>query len=327
MSGITTIEEARLSAAADWWLRLREPEVSEATLLQWIAWSAREENLAAFERLGALADDMEHLDDASRDVLRRGLPSPQRAKKSARPWLPLALAAGFAAAATGGYLAWTLLTATVARDYASEVAQRQDVRLPDGTQVVLGGASRIAARFDSNLRKVELSEGEAFFQIAPDDMPFEVRVGEVRIRDVGTSFDVRRGGDRVMIEVAEGRVMVNAPGAVSVQEATAGQRIVFVPGAGLQIVQSDPARTAAWREHRLEFDNEPLDVVVASLNRYSKRPVRIADAKLAALAFTGTIRTDAIDRWLEALPQVLPLRVDMRPTEVVLSSREPVARQ
>lgn len=326
MSGITTIEEARLRAAADWWLRLREPEVSEATLSQWIAWSAREENLAAFERLGALADDVVQLDDASRDVLRRSLPQP-RAKKGARPWLPMALAAGFVAAAAGGYLAWTFLTATVARDYASEVAQRQDVLLPDGTKVALGGASRIAARFDSSLRRVELSEGEAFFQIAPDDMPFEVRVGEVRIRDVGTSFDVRRGGDRVMIEVAEGRVMVNAPGNVSVQEATAGQRIVYVPGQGLQVAQSDPARTASWREHRLEFDNEPLDVVVASLNRYSKRPVRIADPKLAALAFTGTIRTDAIDRWLEALPQVLPLRVEMRADEVVLSDRGPVARQ
>ena len=67
--------------------------------------------------------------------------------------------------------------------------------------------------------------------------------------------------------------------------------------------------------------------LIASLNRYSKRPVRIADPKLAALAFTGTIRTDAIDRWLEALPQVLPLRVEMRPDEVVLSDRGPIARQ
>lgn len=328
MSPITTIEEARLRAAADWWLRLREPEVSEATLLQWVAWSAREENLAAFERVGLLADDIEHLDDGSRDQLRRVFPAkPATAKSRARPWLPLALAAGFAAAAAGGYLAWTLLTATVAHDYASAVAQRTDVRLPDGTQVALGGASRIAARFDNNLRKVELSEGEAFFQIAPDETPFEVRVGQVRIRDIGTSFDVRRGGDQVMVEVAQGRVLVSAPGAVGVQEASAGQRVVYVPGVGLKVAQADPARTAAWREHRLEFDNEPLDVVVASLNRYSKRPVRIADAKLAALAFTGTVRTDAIDRWLEALPQVLPLRVEIRPTEVVLSGREPMARQ
>jgi transmembrane sensor len=323
MSGIHANEEALLRTAADWRLRLRDPDVSEATLLQWIAWSAEEAHLAAFERVNALADEVELLDDASRATLRRAFP----ARRPGRPWLPLAWAAGFAAAAVGGYLAWGLLTATVARDYASAVAQREDIRLPDGTRVALGGATRLAARFDSQLRKVELNEGEAFFQIAPDDTPFEVRAGQVHIRDIGTAFDVRRGGDRVIVDVAEGRVLVTAPGAVGVHEAVAGQRVVYVPGAGLQLSQVDPARTAAWREQRLEFDNEPLEVVIASLNRYSRRPVRIADAGLGSLAFSGTVRTDAIDRWLEALPQVLPLRVEMRPDEVVLSRREPTARQ
>ena len=83
MSGITTIEEARLRAAAEWWLRLREPEVSDATLLQWIAWSAREENLAAFERVGILADDVEHLDDASRALLTIASRPRQRSKVAA----------------------------------------------------------------------------------------------------------------------------------------------------------------------------------------------------------------------------------------------------
>lgn len=323
MSGIRTNDETRLRDAADWRLRLRDPEISDATLRQWIDWSAQEENLAAFERINALADEMEHLEETSRAFLMH----PFRPRRPSRSWLPMALAAGFAAVAIGGYLVWTLATATVSRDYASARARHEDILLPDGTRVALGAASRLAARFDGDLRRVELSDGEAFFQVAQDDTPFEVSAGPVRIRDVGTAFDVRRGGGRVIVDVAEGRVRVTAPGAVGIREATAGQRIVYVPDAGLQIAQIDPAQTAAWRHDRLEFDNEPLAVVVASLNRYSTRPVRIADTRSASLAFTGTIRTDAIDRWLEALPQVLPLRVDMRPSEVVLSSRDTSARQ
>ena len=322
MSSTRTNDETRLRDAADWRLRLRDPQVSDATLRQWIDWSSQEENLAAFERVNALADDIECLEDSSKAFLMH----PFRPKRSARPWLPLALAAGFAAVAFGGYLVWTLAS-TVSRDYASAHAQREDVRLPDGTHVALGAASRLAARFDGDLRRVELRDGEAFFQVAQDEVPFEVNAGPVRIRDVGTAFDVRRGGDRVIVDVAEGKVLVTAPGAVGIREATAGQRIVYVPNVGLEVAQIDPSRTAAWRQDRLEFDNEPLAVVVASLNRYSARPVRIADTQSASLAFTGTIRTDAIERWLEALPQVLPLRVDMRPTEVVLSSRDSAARQ
>lgn len=322
MRGIHPNDEARLREAAEWRLRLRAPELSDATLRRWIDWSSQEDNLLAFERVNAFGDDVEHLDEASKGFLRH----PFRPRRTSRTWLPLALAAGFAAAAAGSYLAWTLAAATVSRDYASALAQQEDVRLPDGTRVALGGASRLEARFDGGLRRVDLREGEAFFQVAPDDTPFEVSAGPVRIRDVGTAFDVRHGGGRVTIDVAEGKVLVTAPGAVGIREASAGQRVVYVPNQGITVAQIDPARTAAWRHARLEFDNEPLAVVVASLNRYSARPVRIADARLASLAFTGTIRTDAIERWLEALPQVLPLRVDMRPDEVVLSRRDAAVR-
>jgi transmembrane sensor len=323
MSGNRTNEEARLRDAADWRLRLRDPEIPDDVLRQWIEWSSHEENLAAFERTNALAEDVERLDEPSRAFL--GYAFPRR--RASRPWWPLAAAAVLVAMVVGGYLAWWLAAPVASRDYASALARHEDIRLPDGTRVALGGSSRLAARFDGNVRRVDLREGEAFFQVAPDDAPFEVSAGAVRIRDIGTAFDVRRAGERVIVDVAEGKVLVTAPGAVGVREAGAGQRIVFTPNAGLSLARIDPAQTAAWRRDRLEFDNEPLGVVVASINRYSARPVRIADARLAALSFTGTVRTDAIDRWLEALPQVLPLRVEMRAAEVVLSSRADAARQ
>lgn len=315
MSHIGTNDEALLRDAADWCLRLRAPELADETLAQWLAWSEQPGHLAAFERMSAMLDDVAMLDEPGRDVLRKASPVAR-----VRPWLPLALAAGLATLALGGYLTWTFATAAFSRDYASEVAQRRDIRLPDGTQVALGAASRLAARFDGAMRRVELREGEAFFQIAPNNAPFEVSVGAVRILDVGTAFDVRSSGDRVTVAVAEGRVRVFTPGHGGV-EATAGQRIVYAPGHGVSVARIDPAHAAAWRDDRLEFDNEPLSVVVASLNRYSARPVRIADGELASLGFTGTIRTDAIDHWLEALPQVLPVHVESHPDEIVLTRR------
>lgn len=315
MSHIGTNDEALLRDAADWCLRLRAPELADETLAQWLVWSEQPGHLAAFERMSAMLDDVAALDEAGRDVLRKAAPAPR-----ARRWMPLALAAGLATLALGGYLAWTFATAAFSRDYASDIAQRRDVKLPDGTRVALGGASRLGAHFDGAMRRVNLREGEAFFQIAPNDAPFEVSAGAVRILDVGTAFDVRRGGDRVTVDVAEGRVRVFTPGHGGV-EAIAGQRIVYVPESGVSVARIDPARTAAWRDNRLEFDNEPLGAVVASLNRYSARPVRIADSGLASLGFTGTIRTDAIDHWLEALPQVLPVRVESHPDEIVLSRR------
>jgi transmembrane sensor len=88
----------------------------------------------------------------------------------------------------------------------------------------------------------------------------------------------------------------------------------------------DAAQATAWRRHRLEFIDEPLGVVIANLNRYSGTPVHVADADLNALSYTGTIRTDAIDSWIDALPEVFPLRVSKQADRMVLSDAEHAKR-
>jgi transmembrane sensor len=63
-------------------------------------------------------------------------------------------------------------------------------------------------------------------------------------------------------------------------------------------------------------------VVIANVNRYSTRPVHIADADLETLTYTGTIKTGAIDSWLNALPQVFSLRVSENAGQVILANPE-----
>jgi len=58
---------------------------------------------------------------------------------------------------------------------------------------------------------------------------------------------------------------------------------------------------------------------VANINRYRTQPLRIADADLTSLTFTGTVKADAIDDWLHALPHVLPLQVGEVGGQTVLS--------
>ena len=88
-----------------------------------------------------------------------------------------------------------------------------------------------------------------------------------------------------------------------------------------------PEQATAWRSDRLEFINEPLGAVVANVNRYSTRPVHIVDADLETLTFTGTIKTNAIDSWLDSLPQIFPLRITEDAHRVILSNREHKQRQ
>ncbi|GAA0721727.1 FecR family protein [Dokdonella soli] len=321
--------EAVLQTAADWWARLRDPEVSDEVMQQWLEWVyADTRHLDAFEQVTDLGHRLGTLDDVTRrSFLGEFTQTPATLRP--RPRFSLSMAAGLAAGLILiGYMTWNWMAPGVKQQvYASAVAENREITLPDGTRVALGGASRLATRFSKSQRQVELSAGEAFFQVVHDtEKPFVVTAGPLTIRDVGTAFDVRRTGGRVTIAVTEGRVHVegNVGATGSSQrssiDAVAGQLVSYDPAAPAFTVGSVTAEQAtAWRSDRLEFNNEPLGVVVANINRYSSRQIRIADAHLEALTFTGVIKTDAIDRWLGALPQVLPLRVSQTPGEVTLS--------
>jgi transmembrane sensor len=317
-------------AAADWWVRLREPGTPDETVEQWLAWTGEDErHLAAFERVTELASQLGSLDSISRQGLIKAFARPVAAPHR---WMPLAAAAALAViVVSGSYLAWTRFASSAhSQVYASAVAQNRDITLPDGTQVAMGAASTLTTHFSHGQRRVELSNGEAFFQVVHDNSrPFVVAAGDVSVRDIGTAFDVRRTGQRVTIAVTQGRVEIadinQTPGAGQrgTLEVSAGQLVSYDPDTSSMTIGSiAPERVLAWRDDRLEFIDEPLSVVIANLNRYSTRQLRISDADLDALSYTGTIHTDAIDSWLGALPQVFPLRVSTSGNQVILSDAE-----
>lgn len=315
-----------VQAAADWWVRLREPDASGDTVEQWLAWTAEDErHLEAFERMNAFAERLGHLDRVSRQALINGF---ARRVPVRRHWLPLAAAASIAAVVLSGavYLSWAhFASGDITQTYQSAVAQNRSFSLPDGTKVALGAASTLTVHYGRDRRSVELRGGEAFFDVVHDNSrPFMVTAGDVSVHDIGTAFDVRRTGERVMVAVTQGRVEIAdlrmGASPRNTLEATAGQRVSYDPNvSGMAVDTVAPAQATAWRNDRLEFIDEPLSVVIANLNRYAGKPMRIADTDLNALSYTGTIRTDAIESWVDALPEVFPLRVSKEADRVILS--------
>ncbi|MBB3225653.1 transmembrane sensor [Luteibacter sp. Sphag1AF] len=326
-------DELLLRDAAEWWLRLRENDADEPTVAQWLTWlEADRTHAEAFEQINQLCEQVGGADELRRRRLVMRHASPEVSPPARRPWLPrvaAALAASLVLAVAGG-VAWTHfggMSTEPGERYASNVGQNEDFALPDGSRVSLGGASTVVAHFDAGHRGIDLSSGEAYFHVVHDQArPFVVTAGPLAIRDLGTAFNVRRTNDRVVVAVTEGRVRIAPSGrhvsdaAQGALELVAGQQVSYDPATeAMSVTNVTPEHAAAWRSNRLEFDNEPVSVVVANINRYSKRPVEIADAGLGAMTFTGTVRTDAIDSWLEALPQVFPVKVSATGNRVVLS--------
>jgi transmembrane sensor len=72
---------------------------------------------------------------------------------------------------------------------------------------------------------------------------------------------------------------------------------------------TDVARVTSWREGRVIFDDDNLSVVVAEMNRYSRRHIVLGDRRLADLEVSGAFDTGKTDVFVEALVTYFPIKV------------------
>lgn len=195
------------------------------------------------------------------------------------------------------------------------IAEHRQIRLADGSSVVVGGHSKIEVRYSSRSRDIRLLSGEAFFTVSKDPRrPFVVEAGPGRITALGTAFNVRRSDDMLAVEVAEGRVRLEPvatrrpagdASAASLRPVTAlgtGEEAVMDRAGSLQMVRPIPAeQIATWRSGRHSYIDEPLAVVVADLNRYSTQQIVIDDDSVSSLRITATFLSDDWRGWLATL--------------------------
>jgi len=193
-------------------------------------------------------------------------------------------------------------------------APTRRVWLPDGSSVDLAAKSLVSVHYTDAVRTLDLEGGEAYFSVRQEkDRPFVVAAGTVRVRAIGTAFNVRRTGVRIVVTVAQGQVDicdVHATSSMQPIRVITGQRVACDPQTEHpSLAVANTAAALAWREGRLEYTNEPLEAVIDDINRYSKQPVVIVDDNARRLRFSGTVLVDYTEDWVHALPGEFPVQV------------------
>ncbi len=94
--------------------------------------------------------------------------------------------------------------------YFTDVGERAQIELGDGTTVTLNTDTHLAVTFSQNFRHVFVPYGEASFHVAADPKrPFLVLAGRRRFQALGTNFNLRvLTPDNVELTVTEGNVKV-----------------------------------------------------------------------------------------------------------------------
>ncbi len=324
-----TIEDPAFRDAADWHARLAAPDAGVADWEAFTAWlEANPKRREAYTRIELLAAEIE----TGRDVLADAVAAqpaapaevvslddyrPSRVQRWLRP-------AGAVAAAVAGLLAFQTLMpgAPAPVDYATGPAEQRSVTLADGTTAQLNAGTRIRVTIGDGERRVELAQGEAAFDVVHDPAnPFTVVAGVNEIRDIGTSFAVRREPAQVVVTVAKGVVDLgpaDAPDSARARVA-AGQQGVATSGQ-ISVRAVDVAATTAWRQGRLVYTDAPLAQVAADISRYGGRPITVAPSA-AGVRFTGVLLLDKESEMIARLESLLPVRADRVGREIRLVAR------
>ena len=244
-----------------------------------------------------------------------------RASKSrVRLW---ALAASVVLVA--GVLAWTTHVMMPRASYSTAVGGLASVPISDGSKVMLNTNSEIRVALTDSERRVNLEQGEAFFQVAKDpSRPFVVIAGNERVVAVGTQFAVRRDALGVRVVVTEGRVRVEPSGGASarVPPAELGAGGVAQSGGEGVLIQQRPVQEVedflSWRRGYLVFRDTTLTDAVAEFNRYTTSKIVIEDDEVGALRIGGNFRSDNVEAFLRLLHEGFDIEVEKRDERLVL---------
>lgn len=148
--------------------------------------------------------------------------------------------------------------------------QTAEVRLSDGTRVVLGANSRLTYPRSFTLdatREVRLS-GEARFEVTHDaDRPFWVISGEMRTEVLGTVFDVNAyPGSRARVILYEGHVRIGHQ--QEQLDIHPGQQAVLQDNRHLNITSVNLKQAGSWTEGLFDYDNMPLGEVMKHIGTW-----------------------------------------------------------
>lgn len=207
----------------------------------------------------------------------------------------------------------------VLREISTANAQRANLTLADGTEVMLNAGSTVKFpdQFEADIREVFL-EGEAYFEVVRNtDKPFVVHSRGAVIKVLGTSFSVRSYPEdgQVRVVVQEGRVLLEPEDATESTQRT----FVFAEQLGRYDLDEKKMETAqiddmqlylSWREGYLKFREAPVSRVARELERRYGVEVTFSDDEIKGKSLTAFLKSRSIKNVLDVI--AMSLNVEYR---------------
>ncbi len=176
-----------------------------------------------------------------------------------------------------------LPTRTKLTTIATAGDERRSETLSDSSVVTLNADTRLSyhREFTDKQRKVTLTEGEAFFEIARDTTrPFTIAVAEqLEVQVLGTSFTIDVHKDSaIAVAVATGTVALRSLSTGEIAILHAGEAALYTFSNKTIADHQLRANYNAWRTGLLQFQGEPLHRVIGEIEMLYDKEIHFPDS-------------------------------------------------
>ncbi len=189
--------------------------------------------------------------------------------------------------------------------------KRSMITLLDGTKIWLNSGSKLVypTQFSADSREVFL-EGQAYFDVAhQENNPFFVLTNDVKIKVLGTAFDVSAYLDdpKTQTVLVRGSVELstNKSGIFQNKKAKLTPGTMVTLEKSTDVLKSTRVQVdeyVSWKEGYLVLRSAPLSEIIKKLSRFYKVEISLKDALIANETFSGTLDlADTADQVLEAI--------------------------
>jgi transmembrane sensor len=216
--------------------------------------------------------------------------------------------------------------------YRTAIGEQRSIVLEDGSIVDLNSKSIIRVRYRQHERHVDVSEGQALFNVvANKTRPFVVESNGTLVRAVGTQFDVYRKRSGTVVTVVEGSVAVKTPiaaaaspgGRASANELllNADEQVVVDPNISPEISKGTASMAIAWTRRKMVFSGASIMEVAEEFNRYSTRRLGVENPDDFDFRISGVFSSADVTPLIRFLNTRAGVEVVESPSEILIRKK------
>lgn len=185
--------------------------------------------------------------------------------------------------------------------YATMKGSTGRVELADGTRIWLNSDSEFTYREGrKKQQRIGTLKGEAYFEVAHnEDSPFIVEAGNIIIRDMGTTFNIKAyaGDEYIEASLEEGKADILTTKGEKLLSLSPGEKAIYYTQQDkIELRPATGDILSGWREGKFIIRDRRLEDIFNELNRWYDVKFIFENKEIGDHRFTGSIKNSATVR-------------------------------